>query len=91
MSCFLQAHCRRLATGHLPAASQGVALDADPVVESASKDQAPKRPALSWPAPPGSSAPMHHSAPAPPPRAPSAPVNRLMVRGRSINGTFADA
>ena len=74
-----QAHCRRLATGHLPAAAQGVALDADPVVESARKE-VPKALAAGRSALPGSSGPMHPSAPPPPPRVPGAPINRLTVR-----------
>ncbi len=79
-----QAHCRRLATGHLPAAAQGVALDADPVVESARKEM-PKGPAPGRPALPGSSGPMHPSVPPPPPRAPSALINRLAVRILLLN------
>ncbi|CAL5220929.1 g3027 [Coccomyxa viridis] len=85
-----KAHCRRLATGHLPAAAQGVALDADPVVESARKEM-PKGPAPGRPALPGSSGPMHPSVPPPPPRAPSALINRLAAPRRSAEAHMQQA
>ena len=77
--CCAQAHCRRLATGHLPAAAQGVSLDADPVIESGAKEAA-KGPAAGRPGQPGNVGPAHSAAPAAPYRGLNASVNRLAVR-----------
>lgn len=73
----MQAHCRRLATGHLPAAAQGVALDADPVVESGNKD-APKGPAQGRSRAAGRPGGDRPSAAAVPLRPHAGPLNRLV-------------
>ena len=73
----MQAHCRRLATGHLPAAAQGVALDADPVVESGNKE-APKGPAQGRLGAAGRPGGDHPSAAAVPFRPHAGPLNRLV-------------
>ncbi len=74
----MQAHCRRLATGHLPAAAQGVALDANPVVESGNKEMS-KGPAQARSGAAGRPGEDHPSAAASPSRPHAGPPNWLVL------------